>query len=234
VAAAALLPLVVWLIHGSIDWFWEIPALSGPALGFLGMVIALGSRSERPRGPVAPGSGDPGSPGSGDSGERGRARPIAPARRALSTALGATALVAAVVVLAFPYLSVREVSEASDLRATNPAGALNDLRVAAELDPLAANPGRVAGTIALQTGRYATALQRFDQATAREPGGWYGWFGAGVAASALGARSLARHDLEVAGSMNTKQPAIRAALSRLDTAHPLSPTQALDMLVLIG
>jgi O-antigen ligase len=234
VAAAALLPLVVWLIHGSIDWFWEMPALSGPALGFLGMVIALGSRSERPRGSVAPGSGDPGSPGSGDSGERGRARPIAPARRALSSALGATALVAAVVVLAFPYLSVREVSEASDLRATNPAGALNDLRVAAELDPLAANPGRVAGTIALQTGRYATALQRFDQATAREPGGWYGWFGAGVAASALGARSLARHDLEVAGSMNTKQPAIRAALSRLDTAHPLSPTQALDMLVLIG
>jgi hypothetical protein len=236
VAAAALLPLVVWLIHGSIDWFWEMPALSGPALGFLGMVGALGSRSEPAGGSVASGSVASGSvaSGSGDSGERGRGWPIAPARRALSTALGATALVAAVVVLAFPYLSVREVSEASDLRATNPAGALNDLRVAAELDPLAANPGRVAGTIALQTGRYATALQRFDQATTREPGGWYGWFGAGVAASALGERSLARHDLEVAGSMNTKQPAIRATLSRLDTSHPLSPSQALDMLVLIG
>src|SRR6185312_10738708 len=37
VAAAALLPFVVWLIYGSVDWFWEVPALSGPALGFLGM-----------------------------------------------------------------------------------------------------------------------------------------------------------------------------------------------------
>ena len=45
VAGIAILPLVVWVIHGSIDWFWEIPALSGPALGFLAMAGALG----RPR-----------------------------------------------------------------------------------------------------------------------------------------------------------------------------------------
>jgi hypothetical protein len=226
VASTALLPLVVWLIHGSIDWFWEMPALSGPALGFLGVVCALGSRPDRGDAPVAHGTEDPA--------ERGRARPIAPARRALVTGLGAAALVAAVVVLAFPYLSVREVSEASDIRASDPTGALNDLRVAAELNPLDANPGRVAGTIALQTGRYAVALQRFEQATAREPGGWYGWFGAGLAASALGERALARHDLETTASINTKQPAIQAALSRLDTAHPLPPSQALQMLVLIG
>ena len=41
-AAAAMVPLVVWLIHGSVDWFWEFPALSGPALGFLGVAGALG------------------------------------------------------------------------------------------------------------------------------------------------------------------------------------------------
>ncbi len=44
VAGAALLPLVVWLIHGSVDWFWEIPALTGPALGFLAVAAALGAR----------------------------------------------------------------------------------------------------------------------------------------------------------------------------------------------
>jgi O-Antigen ligase len=223
VAAVGLLPLVVWLIHGSIDWFWEMPSLSGPALGFLGMVGALGSRPDRADEPVAPASGDQSRPGQARSG-----------RRALTNALGASALVAAVVVLAFPYLSVREVSEASDIRASNPAGALDDLRLAAELNPLSANPGRVAGTIALQTGRYAVALRRFNQATAREPGGWYGWFGAGLAASALGDRALARRDVGVAASMNTKQPAIPATLSRLDTAHPLSPSNALQMLVLIG
>ncbi|HTX10914.1 MAG TPA: O-antigen ligase family protein [Solirubrobacteraceae bacterium] len=226
VAAAGLLPLVVWLIHGSIDWFWEMPALSGPALGFLGMVGALGCRSERSGGSPEAVSEDPAQPS--------RARSSRRARRALITALGASALVASVVVLAFPYLSVREVSEASDIRTSDPAGALNHLRVAAELNPLSANPGRVAGTIALQTGRYAVALQRFNQATAREPGGWYGWFGAGLAASALGERALARHDVGVAASMNTRQPAIGATLSRLDSAHPLSPSQALQMLVLIG
>ncbi len=41
---SALLPLVVWLIHGSVDWFWEMPALSGPALGFLGMAGSIADR----------------------------------------------------------------------------------------------------------------------------------------------------------------------------------------------
>ena len=46
-AAAPCCPCVVWLIHGSVDWFWEMPALSGPALGFLGV-------ARRARAAVAP------------------------------------------------------------------------------------------------------------------------------------------------------------------------------------
>ena len=53
VAGAALLPLVVWVIHGSIDWFWEIPALSGPALGFLGVAGALGAAGSASRATTA-------------------------------------------------------------------------------------------------------------------------------------------------------------------------------------
>jgi hypothetical protein len=45
--AAALVPLVVWLVHGSVDWFWEIPALSAPAFAFLGAVVALEPGRER-------------------------------------------------------------------------------------------------------------------------------------------------------------------------------------------
>ncbi|HEV3056193.1 MAG TPA: O-antigen ligase family protein, partial [Solirubrobacteraceae bacterium] len=40
-AGIALLPFVVWLVHGSIDWFWEMPAISGPAFAFLGIAVAL-------------------------------------------------------------------------------------------------------------------------------------------------------------------------------------------------
>ena len=69
VAGAALLPLVVWLVHGSVDWFWEIPALSGPALGFLGMAGALGrSIAVDPRG--TPAARPPARPRAGASGSR--------------------------------------------------------------------------------------------------------------------------------------------------------------------
>ena len=43
-AAGALIPLIPWLVHGSVDWFWEVPALSGPAFAFLGMAAGLSRR----------------------------------------------------------------------------------------------------------------------------------------------------------------------------------------------
>ena len=44
IVAAAMLPVIEWLIHGSVDWFWEMPALSGPALGFLAVACTLSVR----------------------------------------------------------------------------------------------------------------------------------------------------------------------------------------------
>ena len=46
IAGAALVPLVVWLVHGSVDWFWEMPTLSGPALGFLALAGSLRRRRD--------------------------------------------------------------------------------------------------------------------------------------------------------------------------------------------
>lgn len=209
-AAAALLPLVVWLIHGSIDWFWEIPALSGPALGFLGMGGALAT--------------------SHASAAERKASSRLPSRAFY--ALGGLALFAAVVVLGFPYLSVREQSVAGNLRQSNPSQALSDLTTAADLNPLSADPSRLAGTIALDAQRYTTAQQRFEQAISRDRGGWYAWLGAGLAASASGNEALARQDLEVAHSLNRSEPVITRALTQLGTAQPLSPADALHLLAL--
>jgi hypothetical protein len=210
VAAAAVMPFVVWLIHGSVDWFWEFPALTGPALGFLAVAGALG----------APEANDVTAP---------RASPTArPVARVATLAASGLALLAAVVVLGFPYLSVREVSVASDLRQTDPMGALGNLDTAADLNPLSADPGRLGGTIALTAGQYASAQRRFDQAITRDPGGWYGWLGAGLAASASGNRALARRDLETARAINGQEPVIRMALDRVDTASPLPPVTAIQ------
>jgi len=211
VVGAALLPFVVWLIHGSVDWFWEIPALSAPALGFLAVAASLEPRRQRaPAGVVR--------------------RLTLP--RPLLSAAGVASVVAAVVVLGFPYLSVRELSLATNLRRSNPVQALQDLDTASNLNPLSPGPGRLAGTIALQTGRFNEAEQRFAQATSRDPGGWFAWLGRGLAASTLGDSSDARRYFEIAASINSRQPAVQAALSRVLTTRPLTGPEAFDLIAL--
>ncbi len=136
------------------------------------------------------------------------------------------------IVLGLPYLSVRETSIGSDLRQSDPSQALHALSIAADLNPLSADPGRLAGTIALTGGRYVTANQRFEQAISRDPEGWYAWLGAGLAASALGDRAQARRDFQTSASINPKEPVIARALAEVDTKHPLTPAMALQLLAL--
>jgi hypothetical protein len=216
VAGAALLPFVVWLVYGSVDWFWEVPALSGPALGFLGMAAALG-RDEALE--------------SAGAAHQSRQSRLARIPRPLTAVVGTLALLVPVAVLAFPYLSVREVSLATDVRQTNPSAALDDLSSAARLNPLSSDPGRLGGAIALQSGDNAMADQRFGQSISREPGGWFSWLGEGLAASALGDRVRAHHDFAVAMSINSQQPAVRQALVRVYTRAPLTSVEAFKMLI---
>lgn len=211
-AGVALLPLVVWVVYGSVDWFWEMPALSGPGLGFLGMAGALAPARERAPAP-------------------GRRRPTWV--RAAGRAAAVAGFAGCVVLLGFPYLSVRWQARASDIAGRDPAAALRYLSTAARLNPLDGTPGRIAGAMALQLGEYETALQRFRQSTRREPGGWFSWLGAGLAQSALGNSAAARRDFEAAYAINRAQPAITTALQRVDTAHPLTPAEAFKLLVVI-
>ncbi len=211
VVGAALLPLAVWTIHGSVDWFWEFPALTGPALGFLGMATAL-ERAKASKAAVARAAA--------------RADRTRIARVALAVA-SMLAVGAAALTLGIPYLAVRETAQASAISGGDPVGALRDLAHAASLNPLSADPELDGGVLALRTGRYADAEQRFHQAIAREPGDWEAWLGEGLAASALGDRARARHDLSVSHSINPLQPVTRQALGRVSSRAPLSPQRAL-------
>ena len=236
-AAAALLPLIVWLIHGSLDWFWEIPALAGPALGFLAMAGALGPRHGEPEAAgdaPEPSAGDAPEPSAGDAPEpsAGDAAPRPRVPRGARAAAALLALIAATVVLGLPYLSVREVSTASNVRSSSPGAALGRLDTAADLNPLSADPGRLGGTIALQSGLFLQAERRFRQAISREPGGWFSWLGDGLAASALGDEQRAHHDYAVAASINAHQPAVTQALARVNSLHPLTASEAFRLFVL--
>jgi hypothetical protein len=211
--AISLLPMVVWLVHGSVDWFWEMPALTGPAVGFLALAGALGDAERRQTSPRA---------------ESHRIPTV------VRQATAAVALVAAAVVLGFPYLSVREASVASDIGARDPGAALSRLTTAADLNPLSPDPTRLGGTIALQSGQLADAEKRFRQTIQREPGGWFGWLGAGLAASALGDSEQATRDFRMAASINSRQPVVQQALESVNTTHPLTPGEALRQLALRG
>jgi hypothetical protein len=210
IVGIALLPLVVWVIHGSLDWFWELPALSGPALGFLGMAASF----ELPQ----------------DAPVRVRSRSLSAVPGAVRVGLAAVAVAIAVVTLGLPYLSVREVSIADDIQASNPQQALVDFSRAAKLNPLSAVPGRLAGGVALNNGDNRTALKRFRQSISAEPGGWFAWLGAGLAASALGDRQAAHHYFSVAYAINSRQPAVRQALAKVYARHPLTSAQAFSLL----
>jgi hypothetical protein len=209
---AALLPLVVWVVHGSIDWFWEVPALTGPALGFLAMAGRLRPEQDGVRHALpAPAT---------------RSRRIHVPRPAL--AAGAVVLLlAATVVLGVPYLAVREINIATTASHTDPTASLADFRTAHSLNPLMSDPGVLGGTVALINGRDFEASGLFRQALAREPGDWFAWLGRGLAASALGEVGAARRSYEVARRLDGRQVVVQNALRQVATQHPLNVTQAL-------
>jgi O-Antigen ligase len=47
VAAGALAGFAYWVVHGSVDWFWEIAGLGAPAFAMLGLACAV-ARPTRP------------------------------------------------------------------------------------------------------------------------------------------------------------------------------------------
>jgi hypothetical protein len=219
----------VWLVHGSVDWFWEIPALSGPAFAFLALggalmrqivtvaVPATGSvdSAPTPGGPVAP------APAPSRGSPRGRV--------AVSVGLGALALLAAAALI-LPYLSEREIAAAGSDWPSDPTRAFERLDRAAQLNPLSARPELVAGVIALELGRSSAAEQRFGKAIERDGGDWFAWLGQGLAASALGEPAAARASFERARTLDPAEPLVREALARVDGGDPLTANEAFGSL----
>ena len=211
---AALLPLGPWLIHGSIDWFWEFPALTGPALGFLAMAGRLRVAPAIRRVPQSVTMDLP------------RRR----ATRAVPVAAGVVTLVAATAVLGLPYLAVRELSLGTAASHTNVGASLADFRESYRLNPLMSDPGTLGGSVALVNGDDAAAAALFRQAVIREPGDWIAWLGRGLAASGQGRVRRARRAFRIAMHLDSDQIAVQNAWRRVGTSHPLTPREAFDQI----
>ena len=198
-AAAAAAVFVYWLLHASVDWFWEFPGLTAPALACLGLAAALAPREAAV---------------SASAPNRGSA-----ARRPVAVA-AAAALVALAIALALPWLAARAVDHAARTWKDDPNAALRELDRAESLNPLSARAQLTAATIALETDRLGLASHEFEQALEREPRNTYALLELGAIAAqndrARGVRLLRR-----AHVLSPRDPHVTRALRRLQQGRPL-------------
>ena len=200
-AAAAVVTFAYFVLHGSIDWFWEFPALAGPAVAALGLTGGL----ERPAARV---------------GER--PRPWS-RRRVTAAALSTLALMVAVASLALPWLSAREVERAVDVWRTRPDDARADLERARKLNPLSARPDLVAGAIAMRQEDYDRAEESFRRALERNGEDWYAELELAIVAALEGRRDDALARLDRAEELNPGEEAIPLVREGVTSGEPVDP-----------
>jgi hypothetical protein len=191
-AAAASAVFVYWLVHASVDWFFEFLALTAPAFAGLGMAGALAPRGTSERF----------------------------ALRAPALAAGGLVTLMLAVSFALPWLAELEVDRAASSWGEDPAGALRRLDRAESLNPLSARAPLTAATIALRVGREAEAVREFRVALDREPNNVYALLYLGVIEAAkdrqAGQRLVAR-----ARRLSPRDPVIRRTERRLRRGLPV-------------
>jgi tetratricopeptide (TPR) repeat protein len=184
VAVAALVAGAVWLVHGSIDWLWAMPAVAAPAMGCLGLAAGLGPRAAEVR--------------SGTS----------------TAVVAAAAIIACVAALslALPALSVREVEGAVRQWRTDPDAALRRLERARALNPLTDRPDLVAGALARPAGDHARARGAFLAALDRDERNWHAQVEVALLDLRDGRRAAALARLRRARQLNPREPVIGVAM----------------------
>lgn len=190
VAAGSSIVFLYWLVHGSVDWFWEYPGLGAPAFAMLGLAVAVGPRTRRVDAPS-------------------RRAPLVARRAALALGVVACVLVGA---LGAPWLAERYVDHGATIWPQRPDEALLALDRAARLNPLASEPQLVSGSIALRVGRIDRAERDFQAALERDPRSGYAALELGAIASERGRGRAALPMLARAWRLNPRDEVVGDAL----------------------
>jgi O-antigen ligase/polysaccharide polymerase Wzy-like membrane protein len=143
-AGAAVVMFFYWLIHGSVDWFWEFPGLGAPAFAALGLTCAIATARYPTLGVRLPGG------------------------RRVAAAAATLGLVAGVGVV-LPWLAERDLRGAKEVAADHPGQALARLHRASRLNPLSPRADQTAALVEIQRGRPDLAQRRFREALERDP-----------------------------------------------------------------
>lgn len=203
-SAGAVAAFVYWLVHGSVDWLWEFPALSVVAFVFLAISARLSD--------VAP-------------------VPV-PSSRWFAVLVRPVVTLASVAVIAsmvLPWLSAENTARAADHWGADPTAAFAMLRRAASLDPLSDEPDLVAGAIASRLTEWPRMREEFAAAVTRNPGNWYSHLELAIAEGKLGHGVVARHELARARQLDPREPVIPVVAQGLRSPSTLDPA-AIDHL----
>jgi hypothetical protein len=204
VALACLVAGGYWVLHSSVDWFWEYPAVTGPALA----LIALGGA---PRLLAAAGREMP------EPRERRRAA------RVPVTAAGVAAALAAAAILAVPWLAVSLTDGA--LAAGPGHRAWTMLRTAARLNPFSEQPALAEASLAESADQLARERRALERAVLRNPSDWYAHFMLGIVAGIDHRPAAARAELAQARRLSPKDNLVYYAQKRLQIRKPMSQRQ---------
>jgi tetratricopeptide (TPR) repeat protein len=192
-----------WLAHGSVDWLWEFPALTGP-------VLAAVASCRLPPTLAAPE-------------EEARVRAPSLARWLVIV----PAVVFASLALIPAWLGARDVSLAAAGWRTDRGLAYQRLSNAASLNKLSDQPYVVAGTIAERRRDWSSSQRYFMRALGRNKDDWYAYFELGIAHAKLGDRTAALAALAHAHRLDPREPLISEVSSAVARRQTFS-VAALD------
>jgi hypothetical protein len=204
-ALACLAGSGYWLLHSSVDWFWEFPALTGPGLALLAIAATPPAVERRPAGLPRP---------------RRQRVPI--------TAVTALAALAAAAALAVPWATVRMTDEAVHAGPGRQAWAL--LRSAAALNPFSEQPALAEASLAASAGQPTREAQAFRRALERNPYDWYAYLMLGIIAGRQHHPARARADLAHAQRLTPHDNLVHYAQKRLEANEPMSQSQVASIL----
>lgn len=199
IVAASIAVLGTFLVHASLDWIDEFPAIAAPALAL--PFLAFGVAAPPPR-----------------SGTRVRSQ-TAGAAAVLAVA---AMLALAGASLAVPYLALRYTERAALRWRAEPREAFDDLARAAAINTLSSQPLLLEGTIATELGRDRRARRAYERALARERS-WYPYFELAMLDAHAGRIRSARGRIGVASRLNTRDPILAEVRRRILHGDPVDP-----------
>jgi hypothetical protein len=199
-AVVAAVGTAYWLLHASVDWFWEFPGLTGPALSFLALAIVGGRPPQR-------------------AVLRDRRRPL---RTAVGGAAAAACLAACVAVFC-AWVGVRKTDLA--VRAGSTPEAYELLRSAARWNPFSDQPQLTEAALAANVLDREREVAALDAALRKNRADWYAHLMLGIVAGRQGNRRLAAEELRKARALSPLEPVVIYAQNNLRVGNALTESE---------